>query len=388
MTPPATTSDGRRTKEREKHRRGASAGGTSVSSGHRRALPRRAAPRSPRRVSGPLSGRAVALIGRVARAAPRAAGTRAAGRIAPRRSAETGRGRAAQSGPQSATQRQRWPADWFTARTIPLRQRRRPSRSRSSATASISARGLTFLQGLPDHPLLDRIVRGRAWIALLGVMLAGIVAMQVEQLKLGASIGRSVERTSQLQTRNQQLQASIAALSDDQRIETLAARQGMIMPPPEATDFLANPGQTGVQKALSNIHAPDPSAFSSLQTGSGEVVTNLNATGSASASLAGAQASGPASTVATAPLSTVATTPGTAATGQLPAMAATAQTSATSATGPSTGMTGQVPTTSAAAPITTTGQAPAAAATAAPPATGADQSPATSASNSATPSGG
>ena len=427
MTPPATTSDGRRSKDRETDRRRASPSGRSVASGHRRALTRRAAPRSPRRVSGPLSGRAAELIGRVARAAPRAAG-----RTAPRRSAETGPGRAAQSDPRSASQkprgraaqsdprsasrtqrgraaesaswRQRGRADESTTRTIPQRQRRRASQSRSSAAASISARGVAFLQGLPDHPLLDRIVRGRVWIALLGLMLAGIVAMQVEQLKLGASIGRSVERTSQLQTRNQQLQASIAALSDDQRIESLAARQGMIMPPPEAIDFLANPGQIGVQKALSNIHAPNPSAFSSLQTGSGEVVTSLNATGSASASLAGAPASGQASTVATAPLSTVATAPGTGATGQLAASGATAQTPTTS-TGPSTGMTGQVPATSSTGPSTgttaqtpatsavapsasTSGQTPAAPATVAAPATGSDQSPATSAISTATPSGG
>ena len=56
---------------------------------------------------------------------------------------------------------------------------------------------------LPDHSLLDRVVRGRAWIPLLGVLLAGIVAAQVEILKLGASMGRSLEQTTTLTSQNE-----------------------------------------------------------------------------------------------------------------------------------------------------------------------------------------
>ena len=57
-----------------------------------------------------------------------------------------------------------------------------------------------MIRGLPEHTLLDRIVRGRAWIPLLGVLLVGIVAMQVEILKLGAGMGRWIHRSSTLQT--------------------------------------------------------------------------------------------------------------------------------------------------------------------------------------------
>ena len=58
-------------------------------------------------------------------------------------------------------------------------------------------------------------------------MLAGIVAMQVEVLKLGTSVGRWMQRASTLQTKNESLQASVASLADDQRIERLAAAMGM-----------------------------------------------------------------------------------------------------------------------------------------------------------------
>ena len=71
-------------------------------------------------------------------------------------------------------------------------------------------------------PLLDRIVRGRAWIPLLGVMLAGIVAMQVEVSKLGP---RSAARSSRARPCRPERAAAgeRGPAADDQRIERLAA---------------------------------------------------------------------------------------------------------------------------------------------------------------------
>ena len=66
---------------------------------------------------------------------------------------------------------------------------------------------------------------------MLGVMLVGIVAMQVEVLKLGASVGRALTQSAALQSKNQMLRATVAAESADQRIEQLAASgYGMVMP--------------------------------------------------------------------------------------------------------------------------------------------------------------
>ncbi len=96
--------------------------------------------------------------------------------------------------------------------------RETPRRSRTGARGAragvlLGARAARFIRALPDHRVLDRVVRGRAWILILGVMLAGIVAMQVEVLKLGASIGRSIEQSTALQSRNELLRASVASLS-------------------------------------------------------------------------------------------------------------------------------------------------------------------------------
>jgi hypothetical protein len=161
---------------------------------------------------------------------------------------------------------------------------------------------LLVIRGLPEHVLLDRIVRGRAWIPLLGVLLAGLVAMQVEILKLGAGMGRWVDRSSTLQTRNQALQANVAALMDDQRIERLAAKMGMVIPDPTALSFLSAQPVGDAVRAAASIHSPDPPNFASqlpaASTGSG-AGTGTSSTGTASSTSATSTDTGSSSGQAT-----------------------------------------------------------------------------------------
>lgn len=213
MTPTATTPAGRKLQ-------GGQNGSSKSPTGHRRKLRQQSAPRAPRRVSGPMGGAAA-----------------------------------------SAAPRVRAPY-------------RRPSvASRTGRQAPIAARARAFLRSLPDHAVIDRLVRGRAWILALGVMLAGIVAMQVEVLKLGASIGRSVQRSSALAVRNEQLQASVAALADDQRIERIAAGMGMMMTPATGVGFLSGGQGANVQGVVGNIHAPNATTFLNSPSTNGIVVT-------------------------------------------------------------------------------------------------------------------
>src|SRR5918996_930580 len=46
------------------------------------------------------------------------------------------------------------------------------------------------IRALPETRVVDGLLRGRAWIWLIGVLLGGIVAMQVSLLKLNAGISR------------------------------------------------------------------------------------------------------------------------------------------------------------------------------------------------------
>jgi hypothetical protein len=130
------------------------------------------------------------------------------------------------------------------------------------------ARAALFVRALPDHAVVDRLVRGRGWIPVLALMLSVIVAMQVSLLRLGAGIGRSIERSSALQAQNEQLRARVGTLADDQRIERLAATMGMLMPAPTGVTFLSAHSSSTPQAAAQAITAPDPAGFSARQQAS------------------------------------------------------------------------------------------------------------------------
>jgi hypothetical protein len=258
--------------------------------GHRSELRRPSAPRSPRRVSGPLGG---LTRGRVITRPPRPA---------PRGRVKTGA--------------------WA-----------------STAGAPLLVRSLAYARALPDHSLLDRIIRGRAWIPLLGVLLAGIVAMQVEVLKLNAGIGRALDRGTALQSQNDLYRVSVAKLADDQRIESLAARMGMVMPAAAAIKFLA-PGSAGnLQRALTGIHQPDPTTFVSQLVASG--ASPAATSGAAANTVTPTSTGGGGTAVASGVTSTATSTP------------TTTTTPATTATPPATGTN---PTVAQSSPVTTTAQ--------------------------------
>jgi cell division protein FtsL len=205
---------------------------------------------------------------------------------------------------------------------------------------------IAFLRSLPDHRWLDRLVRGRAWIPVLGVLLAGIVATQVEVLKLGASTGRWVARSDALSGRNQALQASVAALSDDQRIERLAAQMGMVMPAPTAVSFLPLAPKGGIQTALRAIHSPDSAQFlaalAASQAAALSAQSTTQATSPTGVAASPAAPGSPAGTATvTAAAATQSTAPAPAASGSTPAAQAgtpaTTQAPAAPVTGATTG---------------------------------------------------
>ena len=297
--------------------RSAAPGRSAGKTGHRSLLRPGIAPRSPRRVSGPLGGLT--------------------------------RGR--------ATTTERPPAS--APRRAPAPARRRIRTSVAPAGASLAARAAAYVRALPDHSLLDRIIRGRVWIPLLGVLLAGIVAMQVEVLKLNAATGVSLQRTTALQNERDLLQGDVARLADDQRIESMAAQMGMAMPAPSQVKFLS-PGAGNTPLAVANIHQPDPTAF--LAQLPGDQTTGGVDTGAApvsasttdpTASTAGTTASTTGTTAST--TGTTASTTGTDAAAATGTTAGTDTSSATTVT-PTTAAT--TPTSTATAPTTVTPAAP------------------------------
>src|SRR5919108_3116407 len=80
------------------------------------------------------------------------------------------------------------------------------------------------IRALPETRVIDGLLRGRTWIWLIGLLLGGIVAMQVSLLKLNAGISRAVTTAGTLERQNADIEAGIARLSSVERVRQTAAQ--------------------------------------------------------------------------------------------------------------------------------------------------------------------
>ena len=86
------------------------------------------------------------------------------------------------------------PARKAPARKAPARKpaparRRAPTRRPGGQLIPLAVGTATAVRHLPDSSLMVRMTRGRAWIGVLGVLLVGIVALNVVTLSLAATAG-------------------------------------------------------------------------------------------------------------------------------------------------------------------------------------------------------
>src|SRR3954447_13682244 len=161
---------------------------------------------------------------------------------------------------------------------------------RPVGTPPFGRRALRRAAALADHPLLDRLLTGRAWIALIGFALIGIVFMQVSLLKLNAGIGHSVERAAVLDRQNADLRDVVSRLGSDERLQAEAAKMGLELPPAGAVTFLGRNGRRvggdgAIALATGTATGPQPAGV-----GAGQLAPTATAPGavgtSASASAA------------------------------------------------------------------------------------------------------
>jgi hypothetical protein len=190
--------------------------------------------------------------------------------------------------------------------TAPLHPRRvsGPARPRAVPAVALPAgrtRGRTGaferLRGLPDKRVVDRLLRGRLCIWVIGVMLGGIVAMQVSLLRLNAGISRGVATATALELQNSDYEASIAALKSSDRVQAWATSHGMVDPPAGDARFLGARPATDAARAVKRMKPPSDTAL--------EVMAN-------GGRLPGVAATGAATSVAT--TTTTTTPPATATT--------------------------------------------------------------------------
>jgi hypothetical protein len=140
----------------------------------------------------------------------------------------------------------------------------------AGAAARLPRRGTTGLfarvRALPEHRVVDRLLRSRLWIWALGALLGGIVTMQVSLLKLNSGISRAVETTTTLERQNAELENAIAQLSSPERIDTGSETLGMDMPAAGAVSYLTA-GPQDAARAVRRMQPPSEAAMALLANG-------------------------------------------------------------------------------------------------------------------------
>jgi hypothetical protein len=217
-------------------------------------------------------------------------------------------------------------------RTAPVHPRRISGPSRRLAPAAPLPRGHTGvferISRIPDHRVVDRVIRSRGVIWLIGLLLGGIVAMQVSLLRLNSGISRAVQTQSTLEKQNMALQSSIAGLTSGERVTTAAAGGQMIDPPAGQTRYLTARPATDPARAARRYKPPSARAIAVMNNG-GMIPGSLAEPGTPAAQLAASLGASSAAAGATPPAPTptptgvTGTTTATGATGAAGTTAAT-----------------------------------------------------------------
>jgi hypothetical protein len=101
-----------------------------------------------------------------------------------------------------------------------------------------------------------RMARGRAWIGVLGVLLAGIVALNVITLSLSASAGQIDQNIQALDQENSILRSRDAQRSGAARVRREAAPLGLAMAPVDQINYLES-GRRDVAVAAERLAGSD-----------------------------------------------------------------------------------------------------------------------------------
>lgn len=140
------------------------------------------------------------------------------------------------------------------ARKAAPARRSAPSRRPGGQLIPIAVGAATAARHLPDSNLMVRMTRGRAWIAVLGVLLVGIVAVNVLTLSFSAAAGHIDQNILALEQENSLLNSRDAQRSGSARVRYEAGALGLA---PAATDQIdgVNAGPHDVAVAAQRLAA-------------------------------------------------------------------------------------------------------------------------------------
>jgi hypothetical protein len=125
------------------------------------------------------------------------------------------------------------------ARKAPARKTAPRSRARALSQRAVAGgqlipiaagRTAVAVRQLPDSGLVMQMTRSRAWIAVLGVLLVGIVGLNVATLSFAASSGKIDGEIRTLEQENGVLKNRVALLYGTERARGEASALGLSMP--------------------------------------------------------------------------------------------------------------------------------------------------------------
>ena len=104
--------------------------------------------------------------------------------------------------------------------------------------------------------LLDALLSGRGWIALVFLLLAGIVFFNVDLLQMNRDIAHNSERISALKRENARLLLDQARLANSERIQEEAVKLGLVLPAPGEVRYLKARPSADARRAAKTITVP------------------------------------------------------------------------------------------------------------------------------------
>jgi hypothetical protein len=152
------------------------------------------------------------------------------------------------------------PARKAPARRPPARPQRANPRKRHGGGQLIPlavGRTAVAVRQLPDSGLVVRMTRGRAWIGVLGVLLVGIVALNVATLSFAASSGKIDEQITTLEKENSMLSGRDAQRYSTARVRHEAAALGLTMSTAEEPKVI-EAGREDIATAAQRLAAAGP----------------------------------------------------------------------------------------------------------------------------------
>jgi hypothetical protein len=143
------------------------------------------------------------------------------------------------------------------ARKAPARAKPRTKRAVGGQLIPLAGRTAVAVGQLPDSGLVVRMTRGRAWIAVLGVLLVGIVTLNVITLSFAASSGKIDEQITAVDQENSILGGRDARLYGTGAMRNAAGSLGLAMPSSDEIHF-TDAGRDDVATAAQRLAAAGP----------------------------------------------------------------------------------------------------------------------------------